>query len=289
MIKNRNALLLIILLLTVGCGGGKKSALTEYQEWVDINTNVRDMVNVCTEAFYREYHRMPASLDELKTSKWYWLDPVAPDFAENFELVDRELGSYDDDSDRIQVSFTETGITYVFYYRASEETGQPHKFTGLTRADAKSGYENNIQIDINSAQFDVTNSGYIRQNLAYAISRLLVRRYVEAAQAPPSKPSALFKDRWTPRSDTLGPLERISPEITHYCYTGIATVDGEAVLYVELMKPSGEPFTEQRVYKIQTAGNTTAVAEALLEEAKHVEKDETEPIIDSSLNGWGML
>jgi len=281
--------LILLLLLTSGCGGKKTSHLTEYQEWIDINIGLRDMVNVYTEAFFREYQRMPASLGELHSSKWFWFSPVAPDFTENFEVVDRELGSYDDDADKIQISFTETGITYVFYYRASEIAGQPHLYTGLTIGNAKSSYERNIQTDIDSAQFDVTHHGYIRQNLTYALSRLLVRRYVEAKHAPPSRPKDLLKDKWELVQDVFQSLETIPPSITHACYTGIMTVDGEAVLYVELMKPSREPFIEQRVYNIQTMNNTTAVAETFLEVTKHVEKAETKALFDSNLPGWGIL
>lgn len=277
----------ILLPLMMGCGDSK-SHLSEYQEWIDINTSIRDMMNVYTEAFFREYQKMPSSLEELQSSEWYWLDPVGPKFTDNFELVDRELGSYDDDSDKIQVSFTETGITYVYYYRDSAEGGQPHKYTGLTRGDAKSTYENNIQADINSAMFDVTNMKYVRQNLMYGIARLLVRRYVEFYRAAPSKPRDLFANRWEPRTEIFGMLNSLPPNGVYSAYTGITIVDNEAVLFIELMQPNGEPFTEQRVYNIQVTGNTSSVVETFLEEEKHVERDETEPIFDSSLTGWGI-
>ena len=279
----------LILLTQTACGGGGKSSrMTEYQHWQDHNLMVRDMLNVSTEAFYGEYGRLPRSLEELQDSKWSWFAPIAPDFAPDFELIDRPLESWDSDCDKVQFSFTETGFDCSYFIRKSEESGDPHQDSiGSSRAAAS--YEQHRSFDEDWARYDIRNSGYLRQNMIFSISRLLVRRFYERYHTMPGNADQLYRDDWRPSEEIFRNLPTIPEGRQYGVYVGLTTINGQGVLYFEFTRADNSKVTVRRAFKIESTENIVTIRETSLDEEEGVAREETKPFIDSAIPGWGIV
>jgi len=272
----------------LGCGK-RQAPMSEYQDWLDYTAALKDMLDISTEAFYRVNLRLPSSLDELRSSQWLWFEPVAPTYAPGFEVVDRPLEVWEKDRDKVQLSFDGTGFTFSYYLRKSQGAGDPHLVSTLSDKDALKRYEQIVLSDKRAAIFDVTNVGYIRQNLAYAISMRLARNYFSEHHGMPRKAGKLYESLWTPNEEVFGALEVIGEGRPFGVYVGFANKGDNGVYYYEIVRADGSTYVEQRMYRIEPAQNATAIRESLLEGDQRIKREDTVPFIDSTLHGWGIL
>ncbi len=274
----------------MSCGRPKASArLDTYSRWLNHINATRNMIESSTEAFYRQYGRLPTSIDELENSQWLMFEPVPPDNQPLFDFVDRDLESYEEDGDKIKITYDFDGYEFAYYTIAAEGAGQPHIVDALSNTHAANSYGSLIQTDMENENSDITDPDFIRQKLVHALVRQFARRYFEEHLNLPRDPADLIRGYWTPRTTVISNLPTYETDQPHWVYIGVAHEDDNEILYIEIVRPDSTVVSEQWVFKVSTQDNTTSVHEYRLTDDDEIERDVTEPFIDASQPGWGLL
>jgi hypothetical protein len=218
-----------------------------------------------------------------------WFEPVAPNYQPALELVDRELESYEADGEKIKFTFDSDGYQFAYYTLAVEGAGQPHLVDALSNAHAANAYERLVESDIQNERSDVTNPTFIRQKYIHALVKQFARRYFEEHLSLPDSPRDLISGYWEPRGEVFSSLPTYGQDQANWVYVGIGSADENDVLYIEIVRPDGSVINEQWIYRSSTQDNTTSVRESRLTDDQSIERDATEPFIDASQQGWGMI
>lgn len=279
--------LIIILATQISCGKKAPATGSEYQRWADTNRAIAGIFDVSAESFYGANMRMPVSLDDMDRSGWLWFYPVAPDYAHDFEIVDRPLDEWEDDKEKVHFSLSDSGYDYYYFIRKSEETTE-HQQESIGSSNAESRYDQHRSFDPDAERYNLHNPGYLRQLLAFNLSRQLMRRYYTEFNSLPSRAEELYNAWFEPRPEALAGLQRIPEGNAYSVYVGFKNEPDRGIMYFEVVRPDRSVFIHQRVFKIDTMGNAWTVIETLLPEDDNIEKEDSIMFIDSTLPNWGI-
>jgi hypothetical protein len=244
------------------------------------------------EAFYRENQRMPSNLAELLNSKWIILDPVPQSYTPGLMMVDRPLGGPDVDWNSIQLSFTTEGYvlnSYMFpptsptYGNHIWEAGRPEYIKwytdGLTKVDPNDPLLSNDPV-------------YIRQEMIRGIADELSHNYFIAHMAMPATFSVILDGKWAIKTENVEGLKPVPQNKAGWFYMG--TVPEKSIVDIEYAVDEKVSWGYERLYMIdeellrQGMVYKDLVLNGIVMNEAAVNKEETIPIIDSSLEGWGM-
>lgn len=281
-------LTLLLLFSLTSCRKEGPVVGSEYQKWQENNLAITSLFDTSTEAFYGQYRRIPGSLDELKSSGWLWFYPVVPEYAPDFEIVDRELEEWDADKDKVHFKFTETGYVCYYYIRKTGETTE-HQQENIGNSNVKSRYDSHRSFDPEGARYDLYNAGYRRQFLAFNLARHFIRRYYTENNALPGTAPELYNAWFDPMSEAIAAIPIIPEGNPYSVYVGYKGEANRGIMYVEIVRPDRTVYTQQRVFMIEAQGNALTVIETALPEEEFILKEDTIMFLDSSLSNWGML
>ncbi len=251
------------------------------------------IVNFCgasVHAFYRQYDRMPASVDELYESGWFWFDPIPTEYAPGLQIVDRSLAAPDEDLNTVSFRFLSSGYQLYFYdlYNPGKVPEEFIKvdfskldFIALAEDQAAELPEGSILTDSNPMN--------IRIDYLSSICDSLVTSYWKFHADFPANTEQLLDGKWVPRQDILQSLEMIPTEEEGWFYFGVSPDKG--IAYIEYTYVESVPVVQQKLYTDDQApdesGEGWRQIGRYICNQNGVTRDETIPLVDSSLPHWG--
>ncbi len=254
-------------------------------EWQAHAESVGFLYDTSTEAFYRSYGRLPSSLQELEDSELTWFIPIAPDFAPDFEVVDRPLGAIRDDLYRVQFSFTDTGYEFAFFSAASEDE-QP-VLVDLGDDQAASRYEAHFaRYDEILYPWSGKTPELTRYFLAYSFSRYLVKRAYEKLGKFPYAAEEVTIDSWEPKEDVFNELPVIDVGWPGWFYAGFVPTETGGIVHIELVHRNRMRAIPEFTYTMDENGTVIETEEDILNQ-KMTNIEDSTTLVDTSLPGWG--
>ncbi|HDS30296.1 MAG TPA: hypothetical protein ENN67_04545 [Firmicutes bacterium] len=248
---------------------------------------VRSVIGTAIDAYYRQHRQMPANFNQLRESGYLFLG------AGNnlpLKIVEKPLGDAESDFDKIGFTFTQAGFGCNVYM----PWGTPDNPDGMYLWNLGDDY-NAFNLENYYSSFENPSSVFTDSNPAHArLSHMnilcdqLVMFYWLNHKQIPENISQLLDGKWTPDSDVIGKLPVYDSGSPGWFYFGVVPDSG--LTYCERVYSNTAPVVNQKVYKEDdplamqenVVGRKVCVSEA-------VTRDQTIPIIDSSIHGWGFL
>jgi hypothetical protein len=260
----------------------------EFQQRINHIGEIIGTLDESIRAFYRQNRRMPSSLQELYESGWVLFMPVSTDDWPNLEITEEVLGPWQDNLNKIRISFTETGYVSDYYLMNFRCEGELWSLMNWDKQDAIARYEQHLSLFSDSRWTD-RNERNIRVSMMDALSVIFFSRYFIDHGTVPTTVDELLNSAWEVNSDAAARLPIINENESGWFYLGVIPESG--LMYVEYCLADSLPTYDLKVFKendpLQT--DPRVIGRSVICDPNAPTRDETIPLIDSSKPGWGLL
>lgn len=265
--------------------------VSDYQSRVSQICQIQSLMDKSISAYYQHFRAVPDSLETLVESDFCWFEPLEQYYSPGLELVERELGPPRVDLNTFHLSFTDTGYSFKVYKPHRDEEN-PEEFFVLdfSKEDVIGRLESYYSEFDPDSKFIDSDPVNVRICYLNAVCTRLLEDYWVYHLDFPESGEELLDGKWTVRQEIINSLPTIDEGEFGWFYFGVSPEHG--IAYTSYILLDRGAVETQKIYikddpqkEDYDPGFTIVGRYASFNEM--ITLDDTIPLIDSSIPGWG--
>jgi hypothetical protein len=258
-----------------------------HQARVDHASMVRTFVYDAAFAYYREFRKMPESLGDLQASGWMWFDPLPSQHFPALEFVDYPVSPIEEHLGLVEVMFYGSGFDYAVVMPPRDNPEGSYALSEWRNPELADMWQKYLS-QFTDEQITDSNPTNIRLSMLQRLCTSCTTNHWRRHRALPTTVNELLDGRWQPREDIIADLPVIPAEQFGWFYYGTSVKDG--IAYIEYCQTDSVPVDIQLVYRTDDAERKSpGQIYRYAGPSQKISRDDTVPIVDASIPGWGFM